>query len=163
MTKFFFVITVIFCIACNGKKEEKIIEQKEMMTIMKELALAEDFVTQYVMKDSTKKHKPETMALYNKIFTLHKTDSKVFMRSFDYYISQPKESRNMFDSLVNELRRYDVAAFDSQKKSIDSLKLIDTSKKSIDTLKVIDSTKDIKKTNRFNKMKGFKNMPLQSI
>ncbi len=144
------IMLLVAGVACNKTdSSDGIIAKKEMMAIMKELAMAEDFVTQFVMKDSTKKHKPETMALYNKIFTLHKTDSKIFMKSFDYYMNQPKQGRDMFDSLVNELRRYEVKPYGGVK-PLDSLK--PESAAGTDTASIKMSQRSMDSINLLNRM-----------
>jgi Domain of unknown function (DUF4296) len=162
-----FLLLVVFSMACNKTGSDDIIEKKEMMTIMKELALAEDFVTQYIMKDSTKKHKPETMALYNKIFALHKTDSKIFMKSFDYYLNEPKQSRDMFDSLTNELRRAELRPFgvskymDTTKHEIPSQPLDSMNK--VRDQRFSDSITILNRMNRPRKEKVIKHLNVQPL
>jgi Domain of unknown function (DUF4296) len=105
-TKCFCLCFLFFMIACKGDQvPEGIIEKKQMQTILLDMVKAEEFVTNYVMKDSTKKHQQECMLLYQKVFAIHKTNSKDFLKSFDYYLTTPKVARDMFDSLSNQSSR----------------------------------------------------------
>jgi hypothetical protein len=67
---------------------------------------AEEYVSLYVLRDTTKKHKAETLALYHKIFSIYHTNSKEFLNSFDYYLGNPKIARDMFDSLSIQSRKF---------------------------------------------------------
>lgn len=97
------VVITTLVLACNTSKG--ILPLAEVESITMDLAHAEEFVTLYVLKDTSKKHKPETMAQYQKIFALHKTNSKQFYNSFQHYINNPTVARGIMDSLSARVRR----------------------------------------------------------
>lgn len=99
MIRLYFCIAFLFFSCKNNNTPKGIISPNQMKQMMKEMVQAEVFVSNYVLKDTTKKHKEETMKLYQTIFTIHKTDSQTFLKSFDYYMSNPNIAKEMLDSL----------------------------------------------------------------
>jgi Domain of unknown function (DUF4296) len=100
------LLLLFFIIGCkNTSVPDGIIEQKKMQAILQDLTRAEEFVNTYVLKDTTKKHKDECMQWYHKVFSIYHTDSKLFLKSLDYYLSTPKVARDMFDSISTQSRR----------------------------------------------------------
>ena len=103
--KLLIISLATICISCSNSNNIPIIPEAKMKAIIADMVRAEEFVTIYVVKDSIKKLKPEMMKYYNKVFAIHHTNSKQFLNSFDYYLKNPLNARNMFDSLATQLRQ----------------------------------------------------------
>jgi len=77
-----------------------------MQAILKDVILADQFSTQFVLKDSLLKDsshrnvKAETLELYETIFKLHKVSKDEFRKSMDFYYSRPDMIKKIFDSLA---------------------------------------------------------------
>ena len=102
----FFAI-VICMIACRSASSVPagIIELNSMKEIMWDVAQIEAYANLYIAGDSTKKVKPATLALYQKIFALHKTTKEKFAASISYYQSHPPQHKILLDSLVQYATR----------------------------------------------------------
>jgi hypothetical protein len=77
----------------------------KMQAIVSDLVKAQEYVNLYIKQDSSNSIRKETFALYHKVFSIHHTNSKIFLESFDYYLAHPKLTRDMFDSLYVQSRR----------------------------------------------------------
>ena len=101
MKFFFFIILIISNFACiRGNKVPKdIIPQNQMRKIMWDLMRADAYVTDFVMKDSTRDKKAESAKLYEKIFEIHATNQETFKKSLAFYQSRPDLFKVVSDSL----------------------------------------------------------------
>lgn len=76
---------------------------------MWDMVRADNYVGEYLLKDSTKMKIDESVKLYYRIFQLHHTTKEEFRKSFDYYSSRPDLFRPIIDSLA--ARREEHAPF----------------------------------------------------
>ena len=88
--------TLLF--ACNGKS--KVIAIPKMKFIMWDIVNADEWMKLAVAKDSSITIKKENIALYNKIFTLHKITKDEFYNSYNYYETHPNEMKILLDSIA---------------------------------------------------------------
>ena len=70
-----------------------------MRKIMWDLMRADAYVTDFVMKDSTRDKKAESAKLYEKIFDIHATSQEVFKKSLAFYQNRPDLFKVISDSL----------------------------------------------------------------
>jgi cob(I)alamin adenosyltransferase len=102
----FFLLVLLFQFACKSNETTKDILSKEVFSkTMMELSEAESFINIYVKKDSTKNATKELTKIYQQVFAINKTNSKQFMKSFEYYLSQPQIARDMMDTLQVKARK----------------------------------------------------------
>ena len=109
-----FILTIFFS-ACarNNKIPKGIIAQNEMRKLMWDLMRADAYVSEFIMKDSTRDKKAESIILYEQIFHLHSTTEEVFKSSLAFYQSRPDLLKAITDSLrsdekkVQEYQNYD--------------------------------------------------------
>jgi len=96
-----FIILIILNFACirNNKVPKDIIPQNKMRNIMWDLMRADAYVTDFVMKDSTRDKKAESAKLYEKIFDIHATTRETFKKSLTFYQSRPDLFKVISDSL----------------------------------------------------------------
>ncbi len=100
----------LFAIKCNSlSKKNDVLSEKEFKIIIKEMVEAETFVIGYVIKDSTKNQKAETLKLYEKIFVLHKTTKNIINNSLAYYLQKPEKFKVMLDSIQLVSRKLDIS------------------------------------------------------
>ena len=76
-----------------------------MRKIMWDLMRADAFVNDFVMKDSTRDRKRESMILYEKIFGIHSTTEESFKKSLSFYESRPDLLKVITDSLRSDEKR----------------------------------------------------------
>jgi len=96
-----FIILIILNFACirNNKVPKDIIPQNKMRNIMWDLMRADAYVTDFVMKDSTRDKKAESAKLYEKIFDIHATTRETFKKSLTFYQNRPDLFKVISDSL----------------------------------------------------------------
>lgn len=75
-----------------------LINEKEMVLVIWDMSLAEDFATTYIMKDSGKVKDIEIQKEYQKVFSYHHINKDQFTRSFNYYRSDPEMFKRLMDS-----------------------------------------------------------------
>jgi hypothetical protein len=98
------IATVCFClIACSSSTElpSNILPQEKMKQVLFDMIRADEYINNYVVKDSTKNITKERSLIYEKVFTLHKTNHKEFYESYRYYQLHPDKQKELFDSLYN--------------------------------------------------------------
>lgn len=96
------ILLVIITFFSCSKKESKsdILPEGEMREIMWDMIRADQYVASFLLKDSTRNKKDESVSLYEEIFHIHKITRKQFKTSFDYYSSRPDLFRPIMDSLA---------------------------------------------------------------
>jgi uncharacterized protein DUF4296 len=93
------LLIIIFSCA-RTEKQEKILPENKMREVMWDMVRADQYVTDFVLRDSTKKKKDESVKLYDEIFRLHKVTADEFKKSLAYYSSRPDLMRPIMDSLA---------------------------------------------------------------
>jgi len=104
---FFFAFLAIFS-ACRNDDDipRGIIPKENMSKILWDVIQADQFSTQYLLKDSAKWHvKSETMKLYDEVFKIHHISKAEFEKSLQFYLGHPDITKTMFDSLSAQANR----------------------------------------------------------
>ena len=104
----------LFFFSCTNRDSvpSGVISPDSMQVILKDVILADQFSTQFVLKDSLLKDsslrnvKAETLRLYETIFKLHKVSKDEFRKSMDFYYSRPDLIKKIFDSLATYENRH---------------------------------------------------------
>ena len=106
MRFFLFIILIILTVGCIRDKKipKDVLPQNEMRKIMWDLMRADAYVADFIMKDSTKNQKEESVILYEKIFAIHSTTSETFKKSIAFYESRPDLFKAISDSLRTDER-----------------------------------------------------------
>ena len=96
-----FIIVIISNFACirDNKVPKDVIPQNQMRKIMWDLMRADAYVTDFIMKDSTRDKKAESAKLYEEIFDIHSTTREIFKKSLVFYQSRPDLFKSISDSL----------------------------------------------------------------
>ena len=96
-----FIIPFILSLGCirDNKIPKDVIPQNQMRKIMWDLMRADAYVTDFVLKDSTRDKKAESVKLYEKIFDIHATSQEAFKKSLAFYQNRPDLFKVISDSL----------------------------------------------------------------
>lgn len=107
MRKLFSPLLFIFFISCVQDKKipEGIIPQNNMRKIMWDMMRADAYVSEFILKDSTKSKLKESSILYEQIFKLHNVTLNDFRKSISFYETRPDLLKTITDSLRNDERR----------------------------------------------------------
>ncbi len=101
-------ITLIFsCTKNNGRQD--VLPENKMTAVMWDLIRADQYVSDFLLKDSARIKKAESIKLYEEIFHIHKITQQQFKKSLEYYSSRPDLFRPIIDSLVK--RKNDSSPF----------------------------------------------------
>ena len=97
----------IFLFSCSSttKTPSNIIASKKMQAIIFDLLKTDEFVLNYLTKDSLRDKKRETFKMYEEVFRIHETTKEKFYRSYNYYQQRPNLNKAMFDSLFETRTR----------------------------------------------------------
>src|SRR5437762_9966311 len=99
------LMMLTFC--CERKEKSKnILPEKKMREVMWDLLRADQYVADYLAKDSTRNKKDESLKLYEQVFHLHKITGSQFKSSLAYYTSQPDLFRPIIDSLATRKKEF---------------------------------------------------------
>ena len=102
----FFILSISIYGCIRDKKIPKgIISQNEMRKIMWDLMRADTYVSDFIMKDSTRDQKAESAILYEQIFKMHSTTEEAFIKSRDFYLSRPDLLKVITDSLRSDEKK----------------------------------------------------------
>jgi hypothetical protein len=77
-----------------------------MREVMWDMIRADQYVSDFVMKDSSLNKKNESVKLYEEIFHIHKITRQEFKKSLDYYSTQPDLFRPIIDSLAKRKNEF---------------------------------------------------------
>ena len=92
-------IILFFSCAKNGGKPD-VLPQNKMTAVMWDMIRADQYVSDFLLKDSTRNKKTESTRLYDEIFHIHKITPQQFKKSLTYYSSRPDLFRPIIDSLA---------------------------------------------------------------
>jgi hypothetical protein len=97
--KIFLLLVVLS--GCNKKESlpKDVLKPGKMEDVLWDMSLADEFVVNYVLKDSTLNKKDESTKRYRQIFTIHKTNLEEFKRSLQFYENHPVLFKPILDSL----------------------------------------------------------------
>lgn len=91
----------VLCFSCSKKGGGSgILSENKMREVMWDMIRADQYVAGFLLKDSTRNKKDESIKLYENIFRIHKITRETFKKSLDYYSSQPDLFRPIIDSLA---------------------------------------------------------------
>lgn len=92
--------------ACTGKHSlpEGILTPEKMQGVMKDLILADEFVSGYIWKfDPAIDRFKESIIYYDRVFTLHRISKEQFQKSLAYYRTNRELLKMLIDSLQAEI------------------------------------------------------------
>lgn len=76
-----------------------------MRKLMWDLMRADAYVSDFIMKDSTRNPKTESVILYEQVFNIHSTTEENFKKSLAFYQSRPDLLKVITDSLRSDERK----------------------------------------------------------
>ncbi|MBN8786967.1 MAG: DUF4296 domain-containing protein [Terrimonas sp.] len=101
-----FVFCLFLLSACvKSKSGSDIIASDKMGSVIFDMNVAEEFVSIYVAKDSSKDKKAELNKEYQKIYLLYEITEQQFKNSYDYYKAHPGAYKIVIDSLNAKAQR----------------------------------------------------------
>jgi hypothetical protein len=100
-----------------------IIPPEKIQPIIFDLLRADEYVNNFLLRDTLLKREKEAVKLYEQVFQIHKVSSSEFYKSYKYYQAHPDKNKLLLDSLN---------AFVDRKRGI-----TDTSNKKVTTIKPI--------------------------
>jgi hypothetical protein len=109
------MLLIITAAACN-KNGGKYLDLNKMKLVMWDITQADEFISYYVKKDTTRNLQAATDSLYAKLFALNGVTAAQFQQSFDYYRNNPGKYKILLDSLtqyssrIRETRYQNLAA-----------------------------------------------------
>lgn len=102
---FIFLATVFFGCIRNNRIPKEVLPQNEMRKVMWDLMRADAYISEFIMKDSTRNQKTESAILYEKIFGIHSTTQETFKKSLAFYQSRPDLFKVITDSLRSDEKK----------------------------------------------------------
>ncbi|MBN8667214.1 MAG: DUF4296 domain-containing protein [Chitinophagales bacterium] len=108
---FITILTGLGACVNKDKLPDDILSQEKMKLVLWDLARSDQFVTDFVSKDSNLNKKQESLRLYEEVFALHQIKREEFRKSLDYYRMHPDLLRVVMDSLNTMARRKEQEAY----------------------------------------------------
>lgn len=93
----------VFTGCSSGPVPNNVLQPEKMQQVVYDLFRADEFVSNFVSKDSTADLKKKRSILYEQVFKLHNTTRKDFYASYRYYQQHPDVQKALFDSLNERL------------------------------------------------------------
>lgn len=101
--RIFFVAIFIGC--SSAPVPSNILPPNKMQSVVYDLLRVDEFVNNFVLRDSVADLKMKRSILYAKVFKVNKTSRKEFYQSYKYYQQHPDLQKGLFDSLYESLNR----------------------------------------------------------
>ncbi len=106
MKNFLLIVLICVFISCSNNKVPKgILPKPKMENVLWDLMRADEFVMNYVRKDSTRSKKQESIKLYQQVFQIHKITKEEFEKSFSFYKKHPEILKPLLDTLESRKKR----------------------------------------------------------
>ena len=104
MIKSVVLIFILAMLACSKSPVPKgILRPEEMEKVVGDVIQVDEFINNFLLKDTLLDMKKRRTQLYEKVFLLHKTSRKEFYTSLKYYQAHPNIQKALFDSLSSHL------------------------------------------------------------
>jgi hypothetical protein len=100
-----FLVVVIFSACSSGPVRKDILRPDRMQKVMYDLIRADEFINNFVRKDSTADLMQKRSVLYEEAFKANNTTRKEFYSSYTYYQQHPDVQKILFDSLYSTINR----------------------------------------------------------
>lgn len=106
MRKAVFIWLLFIFAACSQHPVPKgILAPDEMKKVVYDILKADEYVNNFIMKDTSVNIKMKRSIIYEQVFTLHNTNRKEFYTSYKYYQQHPDIQKALFDSLLATANR----------------------------------------------------------
>ena len=106
MRKFAIISIFILFNACSSSPVPRgVLPPETMQKVVYDLIRIDEFVNNYVIKDSAVDIKKKRSSLYEQVFKVNNTNRKEFYSSYKYYQQHPVIQKALFDSLHESLSR----------------------------------------------------------
>lgn len=106
MRKLLIIFLVVIFIACSSSPVPRgILPPEKMQKVVYDLIRVDEFMNNFVSKDTTVNLKKKRSILYEQVFKVDDTDRKQFYASYKYYQQHPDIQKWLFDSLYEGLNR----------------------------------------------------------
>jgi hypothetical protein len=101
------LICFSFILICcsNDALPKGILVADEMKKVVYDLLRVDEYLNNFVTKDTTVNVKMKRSIYYEQVFRSHNTSRKQFYTSFRYYQQHPDIQKNLFDSLLATANR----------------------------------------------------------
>ncbi|HEX8279558.1 MAG TPA: DUF4296 domain-containing protein [Segetibacter sp.] len=100
------ILLIIILAACSSSPVPKgILPPNRMQKIVYDLIRIDEFMNNFVTKDSAVDLKKKRSSLYDQVFKVNNTNRKEFYSSYKYYQEHPNVQKELFDSLHESLHR----------------------------------------------------------
>lgn len=122
MKLFFKIVIVVLFFGCSSKNtvQKNILSQAQMQNVMWDLMRVDEFISTYVMKDSSLNKKDESNKLYEQVFKINATTRDKFKASMLYYQSRPDLLKMIADSLRKKQYKATEVRFEKNKIKVDT-------------------------------------------
>jgi Domain of unknown function (DUF4296) len=97
--KIFLLLVVLSGCSKKESRPKDVLQPEKMEDVLWDMSLADEFVVNYIMKDSVLNKKNESTKRYQQIFTIHKTNLNDFKKSLRFYEDHPLLFKPILDSL----------------------------------------------------------------
>ncbi len=114
----FKIFVLVLFVGCSSDKTvpKNILSQTQMQIVMWDLMRVDEFISNYVMKDTSLNKKEESNKLYEQVFKINSTTKEKFKKSMLFYQSRPDLLKAIADSLKKN--RYKVEEVRYEKNAI---------------------------------------------
>jgi hypothetical protein len=105
--RFSFLIFIfnIFLSCSNAGVPGDVLPLEKMQPILFDLLRADEYVNNFVLRDTLLKREKEAVKLYEQVFSIHKVTSAEFYKSYKYYQAHPDKNKVLLDSLNSLVNR----------------------------------------------------------
>lgn len=83
----------------DATSSKPVLSQAQMVPVIYELMLSEEYAKQHSVKDSTVPADDFRNEKYAQVFRLNKVDTAAFTTSYTYYLGHPDEMKAIYDSV----------------------------------------------------------------
>ncbi|MEJ7683446.1 MAG: DUF4296 domain-containing protein [Segetibacter sp.] len=106
MRKAVYICLSFIFIGCSPNPVPKeILSPEKMEKVVYDLMQVDEYINNFVVKDSSVDIKKKRSIFYEQVFKLHNTNRKEFYTSYKYYQQHPDIQKVLFDSLYAKAGR----------------------------------------------------------
>ena len=101
----YFLVTCFFFLFFSCSNRDKVpanvLSPKKMQSVLWDMLRVDQFIVNYVARDTLLDKKQESIRLYEQVFKIHKISREEFQKSLDFYQNRPDLLKVILDSIFN--------------------------------------------------------------
>lgn len=115
LTVWLCVVVLLVMLSCSDKRKipAGVLSMEKMEAVLTDILIADALNVERCARDTSLKLQAENASYFLKIYKMHKIDTAVFNKSYDFYLRRPDMLKEISDTVIAVLNRKNLQPINS--------------------------------------------------